>query len=79
MHRVVVDTTVLSKLDNLRSALELCNEAGVTLGYFLPAADRQRELYDWARGAFSDEEIEVARQQSGGVTTEELLAGLKAR
>jgi hypothetical protein len=79
MNRVVVDTTVLSKLDNLSSALELCDEAGVTLGYFLPAADRQRGLYDWAQGAFSDEEIEAARQQSGGVATEELLARLNAR
>jgi hypothetical protein len=79
MNRVVVDTNVLSKLDNLSSALELCNEAGVTLGYFLPAADRQRELFDWARGAFSDDEIETARQQSGGVTTGELLARLNAR
>jgi hypothetical protein len=79
MNRVVVDAAVLSKLDNLSSALELCDEAGVTLGYFLPAAGREREVYDWARGAFSDEEIEAARQQSGGVTTEELLARLTAR
>ncbi len=79
MNRVVVDTTVLSKLDNLSSALELCDEAGVTLGYFLPAADRQRQVYDWAREAFSEKEIDAARQQSGGVTTEELLARLTAR
>ena len=51
MKRVVVDTIVLSKLDNLSSALELCNEAGATLVTFLPTADRQREVYDWAREA----------------------------
>ena len=70
---------VRSKLDNLTSALELCDEAGVTLGYFVPAADRDRDVYDWARAAFSDEDIEHARQQPGGLTTEELLARLSDR
>ena len=76
MNRIVVDTSVLSKLDNLTSAMELCNEGGVTLGYFVPAADRQREVYEWAQGAFSEEEIDAARQQPGGITTEELLGRL---
>jgi hypothetical protein len=76
MNRIVVDTAVLSKLDNLSSALELCDEAGVTLGYFVPAAERKREIYAWARTAFSDEDIERARRQEGGCTTEELLSRL---
>jgi hypothetical protein len=79
MNRIVVDTTVLSKLNNLSSALELCDEAGVTLGYFMPASEQQRKLYDWAQEAFSDVEVEAARRQAGGITTEELLVDLNAR
>ena len=79
MTRVVVDTNVLAKLNNLNSELELCDESGVTLGHFYPAADRKRQLYDWAKTAISEEEIEAACRQPGGVTTEELLARLNAR
>jgi len=79
MNRVVVDTDVLSKLDNLNEAIEFCNENGVTLGHSYPAADRKRALYEWAKTAFSDEEIEAAEREPGGVTTEQLLARLKAR
>lgn len=79
MTRVVVDTSVITKLNNLNSALELCNESGVTLGHFYPVADRKRELYDWAKAAFSDEELDAAEREPGGVTTEELLARLNAQ
>jgi hypothetical protein len=79
MTRIQVDSEVLSKLNNLDSTLELCNESGVTLGHFYPAADRKRKLYEWAKTAFSDEELEAAEREPGGVTTEELLARLKAR
>jgi hypothetical protein len=44
MKTVTVDTFVRSKLENLDSPLELRDEAGTTLGYFVPVAERQRMM-----------------------------------
>jgi hypothetical protein len=79
MNRIVVDTSIRSRLDNLDSPLELCDEIGVTLGYFVPAAERRGELYQWARTAFSDEAIDQSRREPGGSTTEEVLTRLRDR
>ena len=76
MNRVVLDQSVRSKLRELDSRLEFCDEAGNTLGYFIPAAERQRLLYAWARGEFTDEEIQRARGEAGGFSLAELLAEL---
>ncbi len=77
MKTIAVDTSVRLQLGNLDSPLEFCDESGVTLGFFVPAAQRQRELYDRARSMFSEEDIERARRQTGGSTTEEVLARLR--
>ncbi len=76
MNRIIVDPSLLSKLDNLDSRLEFCDESGKTLGYFVPASEQQRLLYAWARAEFSDEEIEHARAEHGGLTVAEVLADL---
>jgi hypothetical protein len=76
MNRLVVDRSLRSKLPDLDSRLELCDESGITLGYFVPASDRQRVLYAWAQGEFTDEEIDHARAESGGYSLAEILADL---
>lgn len=76
MKRIIVDRSLRSKLDNLDSRLELCDESGEILGYFVPASEQQRLLYAWARAEFTDEEIERARKEPGGLTIGELLAEL---
>ncbi len=76
MNRIVVDPTLRSRLWNLDARLELCDEAGMVLGYFVPASERRRLLYDWARGQFSEDELARARAQSGGFSLAEILAEL---
>ncbi len=76
MNRIIVDQSLRSRLNNLQSRLELCDESGETLGYFVPASERQRLLYAWARAEFTDEEIALARAEPGGVTIAEVLADL---
>ena len=29
--------------------LTFCDESGRTLGYYVPAPDQRREMYEWAR------------------------------
>lgn len=76
MNKVIIDSALRSKLQNLDSRLEFRDESGRTLGYFVPASEQQRLLYAWARTEFSDEEIERARNEPGGLSIAEVLAEL---
>ena len=76
MDKVRVEPLVRAKLCNLDSRLELCDESGKTLGYFVPVSEQHRLLYAWARAEFTDEEIEAARAEPGGLPIAEVLAGL---
>ena len=76
MNRIVVEPSIRASLDNLSSRLELCDESGEILGYFVPASERDPLLYAWARTEFTDEEIDLALQEPGGLTIEEVLADL---
>ena len=79
MNKVVIDRDAKSKLGNLTHELEFCDENGQTLGYFIPATGRERELYDWAKREFTDEEVQRARAEPGGLTVDEVLKGLRDR
>ncbi len=79
MNKVIVDPTLRSKLKNLDSRIEFCDESGRTLGYFVPAAEQERLLYAWARTEFTDDEIDRARNEPGGLSILEVLAELHER
>jgi hypothetical protein len=76
MNKILIDETLLSRLNDLNSQLEFCDEAGRTLGYFVPMPERDRSLYDWARQEFTDKEIEQSRREAGGLNIDEVLKGL---
>lgn len=76
MNKILVDPGTRTRLDNLESELEFCDESGRTLGFFVPAAEAEPALYEWARREFTDEEIERARREPGGLTIDEVLDGL---
>jgi hypothetical protein len=49
------------------------------MGWFLPDDIYMRLMYDVAKAQFSDEEeLKRAREESGGMTTAEVLAYLKS-
>jgi hypothetical protein len=79
MRKVVVESVIRSKLGNLESELEFCDESGQTLGFFVPLPKAAPWHYEWIRAQCSDEELERARREPGGKTTAEVLAGLIAR
>ena len=66
MTKMTVDDALRAKLNGLSVALELCDQSGQTLGHFLPRDAYLRLLYARARAQITDEEIEAARQQTGG-------------
>ena len=77
MNRITVDETLRARFEEPGSWLELCDESGRTFGFFVPAMEKKSLLYGWARGAFSDEEIERARREPGGLSLDEVLAGIR--
>jgi hypothetical protein len=77
MNKIIVDSVVRTRLDNLSSAMELCDESGVTLGYFVPASDRERALYKWIQESVTDEELQHAFKEIGEYPLDEVLADLK--
>jgi len=77
MHKVTLDQSTLAKLGNLDQQLEICNETGQTLGYYLPASEDDPSLYQWAKTQITDEELERRRREPGGKTTAEILQRLE--
>jgi hypothetical protein len=66
MDKIILDAVVREKLNGLKRELEVCDEAGHTLGHFLPPAIYQKLLYAWLNAQVSDEELERASQEPGG-------------
>ena len=79
MTTVVVDNGLRDQLTLGQSPVEICDETGRRIGLFIPSTESDRELWEWARGAFSDEELDRAAQEPGGCTLDEILAKLQAQ
>lgn len=74
--RVILDSGVSDRLQKSKTSLELCDEAGHTVGYFLPPALHRQFLYAWAKCQFTDEELDEARKEVGGLATADAIAYL---
>jgi hypothetical protein len=72
MVRVTIDDKVAASLAVAREQVELRDESGQRVGYFLPPAVHERLLYDWAESRISEGEIKAARDEMGGATLAEL-------
>jgi hypothetical protein len=68
MGRVTLEAGLCTQLKNFAAELELCDEAGQTMGRFLPEAMYQKLLYALAmaqRPPLAPEEIERRKQEPG--------------
>ena len=80
MNKVILDPSLRAKLHGLREHLEVCDENGHTLGFFLPPTLHDKLLYAWAKSQITDEEIAQARREiktEGGLTTTQAVAYLE--
>ncbi len=76
MNKITLHPSIMSQLPNLDRHLELCDEQGRTVGYFLPPDLHREMLYAWAKTQFTDEELDQARRElksGGGLTTLEAI------
>jgi hypothetical protein len=75
--KVTLDDSLRAKLNGLSETVEVCDEAGNTVGVFLTFAEYKRLIYAWARHRYPAEELERRAQERGGRTTSEVLARLQ--
>jgi hypothetical protein len=74
MSKITIDADLRGKLNGFNEHLEICNEAGQTVGHFLPA-----ELYDElfyaalaAESPHTKEELKRRHQETGGRSLAEI-------
>jgi hypothetical protein len=78
MDKMTLDSTLRAQLLQSGGQVELCDETGRTVGFFVPARQLdQSAVYDWLRTQVSDDELEQGRREAGGISTAELLQRLE--
>ena len=77
MSRVTLDPPALAKLRQAEGRVEVCDEAGHTVGYFMPVLDRS--MYEGVEAPISEEELQRIEQDLRGRTLDEILADLEGR
>jgi hypothetical protein len=77
MSKLTLDPQLKAKLNGLNEHLVLCDEAGKTVGHFLPDDVYQRLLYDSINARVTDEELRRADAEPGGRSLAEIWASLE--
>jgi hypothetical protein len=72
MSKVILDPQLRAKLNGLHERLELCDEAGKSVGRFLPEDHYRQLVYTWANAQVTDEELQRAADEPGGNTLEDI-------
>lgn len=68
MSKLIIDQVLRSKLNGLNEQMELCDEAGQTVGHYLPADVYERLFYAAlaTECPHSAEELKRRHQETGG-------------
>ncbi|HEY3963939.1 MAG TPA: hypothetical protein VGM05_05230 [Planctomycetaceae bacterium] len=77
MIRAQIDESLRSRLVEFRVPTELCDKDGRVIGVYTPIAGSDRQWYEWAKGRYSDEELEHRCNELGEKTTAEVLEALR--
>lgn len=80
MTRLIADEQLKARLAGFAETVEICDESGQVVGHFQPveAPVSEREIYDWAKTAFTEEELEEGRNSPIWYTTQEILERLRS-
>lgn len=77
MSHITLDQWLRAKICDLDEQVAICDETGRTVGYYVPAQWHREMVYAWAKQQFTDEELEMARKQTGSRPLQEVLADLE--
>jgi hypothetical protein len=79
MTHVQIERDLSERLISGRQTVQLRDEEGRLIGFFVPAGEWDPELKRWAEEAFTDDEIRAAQQETGGSTWKEIRDELEKR
>lgn len=77
MSELIVDSVTANKFREINERVEICDEVGDLIGYFMPRVDRR--LYESVEIPISDEELRRRAQKRSGRTLAQILADLERR
>lgn len=80
MSSVQIQREFKERLSSCRERVELRDENGHLVGFFIPSLRDDAEMWEEARNAFTDEDIARARKETGkGVPLQDILQRLEAQ
>ncbi len=77
MRKITLDDDLRAKLGDMSEEVALCDAAGNVVAYIMTPGHREA-LYSLASDLFTDEELERAEREEGGMTTAQVLEHLKS-
>ena len=81
MSKLILDPALRAELSQMPGEVELCDEAGEAVGYFVPPGLFRTLLSAWVHAEFADEGDRAAAldefRREGGASTAEVLAHLQ--
>jgi hypothetical protein len=77
-HVIVNDDAQKQLLRSPTEELEVRSQNGTVLGYFVPFDLYKSSQYQWANSLVTDKELDEARRQPPGRTTQEILQRLRS-
>ena len=69
---IVLDAELKAKLNGLNETVPVCEPDGTTVGQFVPQGEYLRLLYRWANDQVTDEELDRASREPGGLPLAEV-------
>jgi len=77
MTKITLDPTTLAKLSGIGHQVEVCDDSGRTLGYFVPVVSPT--AHGRMESPLSKEELDRRAMQRNGRTLAEIMADLEKR
>lgn len=76
MTAITIPASITPLFGQVAEPVPVMDEQGNVLGFYTPMRQATKEDYEWARQQFTQAEINAARREPGGFTTEEVLEHL---
>ena len=73
MGKIVLDDALKAKLNGLNQTVQVEDASGLAVGQFVPQEEYLKLLYAWAKAEVTDEELDRASREPGGMTLAEFM------
>ena len=79
MTQLILEPNLRSRLGQTDSEIELRDEQGLLVGYFVPPPLHRELILAWSRVHVTDDELERARREPAGRPLAQILTDLEQR